>query len=987
MAVSSRPVSQIQPSASRIESSHSVDHLRPLRQTISPQGSGHYTLKRFSYIAELPTEESFVTRPRPRSILRSASFSMGFGFKDKERGKEKGKEKEKGHSRTPSTLSTASSGATPSPPAIQRPTTSQGLFSSLHKSKGMKKKRSMSSLLETASQGVAGPSAIPAYRSRSSDAASTLSAISDTSKGKRSSPEYQRLEEYRQMAVNHNPQTLPPKPIRSKQKTIWAKRHKMKVHTDTGACYMQAYDSVSLENDRQSDLLLRRLNPVEGPAFRDYTGKEPAQVLDLGCGPGHWMMEAVNCWKRVRVTGVDMVDILLPEAQDHDQIDFVQGNFLVFPWPFRNGQFDLVRMANLTLCIPYDKWEAIIAEAHRILHVNGRLEFIDDEILFPYALPPASRPASISSVTITKLPPSSTLNRGFSHLDEDEAEDDNDDLDSVETESTLVSDGGSPSPSQRQSRRQSSTSTATSISDSRNVIGAQPHVPQSSGDDLPKSPNSTITIKPVVDTASSSLSDWTSEAAASKDMETVYRNMLHKKFGVHSQPAKFVPDIMQHVFGNGGELMSYDLRLAPKGTEKEFEKSTSDLVGLGIVEQKAENTSIEARKTSRGKAWFASDPDREEKKRRKKVSKPPTPSLSNGAATSTPGLDFLIPEGLSAKAAGRLGIIAPQVEIPKTVSQIPENVSAKAATRLGIPMSSERSTDVPSRLSTFTPDDSSSDLDFDSTPSPSRSPSPIPPQAVISESSSSPPVSISSSSTPPGNRASTENLSSSPGDSKLSAKAAHRLGISYSALGEAAASAKASTRRPVSSSSTLVSSLIPLQSPGLIVWPNQFIPMAPTELEMHATKNVHTLINCKPTLAEFVGSFLDEDGNRLESQEDFDEALWAYEAFRRRRFNWPDYLPSDWDTDPDTNAPDSSAPSTTKSGFAETSTAKSATLRNSMILDTPVSTSLDNASRPPYKPDELTQVRTIRVFEAFKTGEYTLATMKTPRSPPPSPPR
>lgn len=41
---------------------------------------------------------------------------------------------------------------------------------------------------------------------------------------------------------------------------------------------------------------------------------------------------------------------------------------------------------------------------------------------------------------------------------------------------------------------------------------------------------------------------------------------------------------------------------------------------------------------------------------------------------------------------------------------------------------------------------------------------------------------------------------------------------------------------------------------------------------------------------------------------------------------------------------------------------------------------------PLYGRDELTHVRTLRVYEAVKTEEYSLSSLQFPRSPPPSPP-
>lgn len=63
-------------------------------------------------------------------------------------------------------------------------------------------------------------------------------------------------------------------------------------------------------------------------------------------------------------------------------------------------------MANLSLAIPQDSWFPILSEVRRILALGGRLELIDDQILFPYngqtslptsEPPPHSHPSSFDS--------------------------------------------------------------------------------------------------------------------------------------------------------------------------------------------------------------------------------------------------------------------------------------------------------------------------------------------------------------------------------------------------------------------------------------------------------------------------------------------------------------------------------------------------------------------------------------------------------------
>jgi hypothetical protein len=57
--------------------------------------------------------------------------------------------------------------------------------------------------------------------------------------------------------------------------------------------------------------------------------KQPNNVLDLGCGQGHWLLDASHHWLYAEFTGFDLVDILLPEVRDRSNIRLVQGNLYV----------------------------------------------------------------------------------------------------------------------------------------------------------------------------------------------------------------------------------------------------------------------------------------------------------------------------------------------------------------------------------------------------------------------------------------------------------------------------------------------------------------------------------------------------------------------------------------------------------------------------------------------------------------------------------
>ncbi|KAF7354837.1 Methyltransf-25 domain-containing protein [Mycena sanguinolenta] len=154
------------------------------------------------------------------------------------------------------------------------------------------------------------------------------------------------------------------------------------------------------------------------------------------------------------------------------------------------------------------------------------------------------------------------------------------------------------------------------------------------------------------------------------------------------------------------------------------------------------------------------------------------------------------------------------------------------------------------------------------------------------------------------------------------------------------------------------------QHPGLLLWPSTFIPLSPQELEMHATKHVQTLLGCKPALAEYVASFVDpETGARVVSDEEFADAVWEYECFRRPRFNWPE-LPENR-LEAEEVALDVPTPASAKSMQNVGLPPRTPTTPTPIALET----APKSAREPrPFLPHELTHVRTFRIFSAVKGG-------------------
>ncbi|TFK56781.1 hypothetical protein OE88DRAFT_56098 [Heliocybe sulcata] len=267
-------------------------------------------------------------------------------------------------------------------------------------------------------------------------------------------------------------------------------RRGMKLHgyPKAEAPYMLAYNSVILRNELATFNLYTRLLPPNSPSFTWTHKKPPPRVLDLGCGHGSWVSLAARSWKGSRIIGLDLVDTRT-DAWDlsrsvAESVGFTQHNFLTQPLPFPPHSFDFIRLADLTLAIPYDAWPALLEEVNRILAPGGQLEIIDDQLLFPYSAP---HPASFDGRRSGTAPPTPASELDFLDLT-------------------------------------SPTSEERAEEDER------------------------FDAFPLPALADDPASDWEKQAKASRDLEAVFENMLLRQYHVHPQPHEFLDGVLADAF-------------------------------------------------------------------------------------------------------------------------------------------------------------------------------------------------------------------------------------------------------------------------------------------------------------------------------------------------------------------------------------------------------------------------------------------------------
>ena len=547
---------------------------------------------------------------------------------------------------------------------------------------------------------------------------------------------------------------------------------------------------------------------------------------------------------------------------------------VAFELPFPDNSFDYVRMANLVLCIPYEKWDDVLTEVHRVLTASGRLELIDDQIFFPYGTAPKP------------LTPSWSRDM-FDPFDDTDFNEDNETLQGSGSDTGSTLNASEPSSSSCEERPNQIAESPTL----RPIASYQP--PTLVERTFFPSPDSTHV------TESRNVS-WHNQAAAARELESIFEIMLKQKYKIFPRPSDFVLNRMERVFGSdaAGKTRSFHIKLAPVDSA-DVTPRQAKADGEETVNSKSNGVAGHFDGFSmKKKAWMGMD--REKTSKKEKKLKKANPMTSNADASTGSG------SGSSSERSS--------LENPASVP------CPSAFTSSPLPPS----TSIPLQ--------------------------PDPTQAPI-----------------------------------LSAKAAGRLGISYSDL--AAASAASTQRRP----GTSPSPSSPLQSPGLLVWPSTYIPLTPAELEMHANKYVHTLLGCKPALTEFIGQFVNEDGTRFVDADEFHEVMWKYEwyvfsylcrcckylpsqnpplilfsiffsSFRRSRFNWPSEVPDLYDDELTT------VPSTPISVSAPLLLKSKSGSKSKKI-------SSDSSHNGLYYGEELTHIRTIRVFEATKADDRSLASL------------
>lgn len=110
-------------------------------------------------------------------------------------------------------------------------------------------------------------------------------------------------------------------------------------------------------------------------------------MLDIGCGPGGWVLDVAHRYPHIDVTGIDISRNMIRYAQAYTQVrQLSNAHFEVMdvlkPLDFPNDTFDLVNARFLVGFVSPNTWPSVIGECRRILRPGGILRLTECETGF-----------------------------------------------------------------------------------------------------------------------------------------------------------------------------------------------------------------------------------------------------------------------------------------------------------------------------------------------------------------------------------------------------------------------------------------------------------------------------------------------------------------------------------------------------------------------------------------------------------------------------
>ncbi|CAB4414372.1 unnamed protein product [Rhizophagus irregularis] len=99
------------------------------------------------------------------------------------------------------------------------------------------------------------------------------------------------------------------------------------------------------------------------------------KVLNIGCGPGTWLLDLANQYEKSIFYGLDSNSVY-PNEIKPSNLNFITAN-MFDGLPFPDNEFDFIRQDPMSFMIKADQWDFIISEMIRVTKPGGYIEILD----------------------------------------------------------------------------------------------------------------------------------------------------------------------------------------------------------------------------------------------------------------------------------------------------------------------------------------------------------------------------------------------------------------------------------------------------------------------------------------------------------------------------------------------------------------------------------------------------------------------------------
>ncbi|CAG8532346.1 6911_t:CDS:2 [Diversispora eburnea] len=111
-----------------------------------------------------------------------------------------------------------------------------------------------------------------------------------------------------------------------------------------------------------------------------------ARILDVGCGPGTWLLELATNHPHTQFTGIDITKAFPSEIKPKN-LQFIQYDINNGLLPFPDNHFDFVKMSNMNSCLKDYQWDLVLRDLVRVLKPGGYIELMECDMIYHHSGP------------------------------------------------------------------------------------------------------------------------------------------------------------------------------------------------------------------------------------------------------------------------------------------------------------------------------------------------------------------------------------------------------------------------------------------------------------------------------------------------------------------------------------------------------------------------------------------------------------------------